>query len=453
MTINGGPKRLLRFFCDQGSSHRRLGNCWIIMLLVACQSSAADAQTKFNVAQLRRGVVFVRRVTPRIASSTGSGFLVTDDGLIYTSRHVIEPQHHGLPGTVVYVGVPSVADPDHLEYFQAEVIYASDRDDALDFAILKIAARPDYGRFTTLPLSFQKVALGSDTAAIGYPQFPFRRDHLPVLSFNKGSISSTRVPIHGRIYYQTDAAVNPGNSGGPLLNTDGRVIGIVTLKNPSADNMGYALYLNEINDAVAASTASAASVTPEPGPIDPLAVFGGVKIAPKIAHWQIAHARARRGHGRLVLDHDGAQYWATCKSVLPENFQMTVRCQLEFFKGRQAIYGGPDTMRVVCIRFCTQETDTKILKPIGYHLQFSAESVILSKQRQIAKRVPEGNADGAYDLTVTKQGGQITFAAGDKILLEYTDPEPIAGRYRFSIGGYLSRLHLGDVSVLDLSER
>lgn len=111
----------------------------IFVLLVVCLGRTADAESNFNVAQVRRGVVFIKRVTPRIASGTGSGFLVNKDGLIYTNRHVIEPATEPLPGTVIYVGVASAADPDELDYFRASVVYTSNND-ALDFAILKIAA-------------------------------------------------------------------------------------------------------------------------------------------------------------------------------------------------------------------------------------------------------------------------------------------------------------------------
>ncbi len=182
--------------------------------------------------------MFIKRVTPKIAPAFGSGFLVSQDGLIYTNRHVVATDDPVPAGSVIYVGVPSPQDVDQLDYFRAEKIFVSPGDGPLDFAILKIAAPSDYGGFPTLPLSYDQVELGSDVAVIGYP---FSGDR-PMLSFNKGSLSSTRVPLRGIPYYQTDAAVNPGNSGGPLLNPDGQVIGIVTWKHLFADNMGYALY-------------------------------------------------------------------------------------------------------------------------------------------------------------------------------------------------------------------
>ncbi len=175
-------------------------------------SGQAPTDPPFNLSQARKSVVFIKRLTPGLAPAVGSGFLVSNDGLIYTNRHVIRPAQDIVKGTVILVGVPSAKDPDMLDYFQAEVVYCADPN-KLDFGVLKIAATPGYGTFKALPVSFAKLELGSNVAVIGYPHV---KDDTPVLAFNKGSISATRVSFDDRTYYQTDAAVNPGNSGGPF---------------------------------------------------------------------------------------------------------------------------------------------------------------------------------------------------------------------------------------------
>src|SRR5207302_4517562 len=135
------------------------------------------------------------------------GFLVSKDGLVYTNRHVVQPDRPAA-GTAILVGVPAPDNADRLEYSKAEVVYCAGPHETLDFAVLKVAARPGYGDFAALPLSYEPLELGSKVAAIGYP---YIKNDLPVLSFNQGHVSAARVPLAGQSFYQTDAAVNPGN--------------------------------------------------------------------------------------------------------------------------------------------------------------------------------------------------------------------------------------------------
>jgi len=85
--------------------------------LLICTPAQADGE--FNVAEARKSVVFVRRITPGRETALGSGFLVSPDGLIYTSRHVIRSSDPTAKGTLVLVGVPSTADPDDHDWFVA----------------------------------------------------------------------------------------------------------------------------------------------------------------------------------------------------------------------------------------------------------------------------------------------------------------------------------------------
>ena len=160
----------------------------------ACTRTGARALadgTPFHLAEVRKSVVFIRRSTPGLPTATGTGFFVTADGLIATNRHVIQAESGPNPATVLYVGVPSAADPDVLDYFRATVAFCPPVQNTLDFALLKIAARPGYQPFRPLPLApaDAKLKLGDPAAAIG---FPFASVDKPELSFNKGSISSTR---------------------------------------------------------------------------------------------------------------------------------------------------------------------------------------------------------------------------------------------------------------------
>ncbi len=221
---------------------------------------------EFNLAVARQGVVYIRSLfLPRPGSVTGTGFLVSKDGLIYTNRHVIHPEKKAINTRKVLVGVPSAKDVEILEYFLAEVVYEPNLNEGLDFAILKIAAKPGYGEFRSLPLTVDKVELGQNVAALG---FPFIQADAPTFSFNRGGISATKVEFNRKLFLQTDAAVNPGNSGGPLVNQRGEVLAIVTLKMSNANNMGYALYLSETQEARKLADPMIAAARPEPGPGD-----------------------------------------------------------------------------------------------------------------------------------------------------------------------------------------
>ena len=98
---------------------------------------------------------------------------------------------------------------------------------------------------TTVLGNSDKVQVGEKVIAIGNPlglQF----------SVSQGIISAVhRIGINGiEAYLQTDAALNPGNSGGPLINTQGKVIGINNFKIGSGENLGFALESNYIIDSV-----------------------------------------------------------------------------------------------------------------------------------------------------------------------------------------------------------
>jgi serine protease Do len=151
------------------------------------------------------------------ASGLASGFIIGADGLIVTNRHVV-------------VGARSVrvklADGQEVP---AQVIGA---DATTDIALLRVSA----GRLPALRLgSSDKVSVGDPVVAIGNP-------------FGLGqSVTAGILSARARVleedpyidFLQTDAAINLGNSGGPLLSTDGVVIGVTTaILSPSGGSVG-----------------------------------------------------------------------------------------------------------------------------------------------------------------------------------------------------------------------
>jgi hypothetical protein len=85
-------------------------------------------------------------------------------------------------------------------------------------------------------------------------------------------------------------------------------------------------------------------------------------------------------------------------------------------------------------------------------VQFGHTALLLSKDGKVVAKVDQGNTPNkTFRLAVTKQGGRIEIAVDGKTLLEYDDSQPLAVAGKFSIGGHLSRLYLGDVTVIDLT--
>ncbi len=422
----------------------------VALLAVASTVRAADPP-KFNLAQARKGVVLVQRFTPGLPPAVGSGFLVTPDGLVYTARHLVVAPDESIKGTILLVGVPTAKDPDKLDFYKAELAYAPPAKDALDFAALKIAARDETVKFHPLPLAEGKVGLGDDVAVLGYPVVS---GELPGLSFNKGSVSNTKVKLGERAHYQTDAAVNPGNSGGPLVNAAGQVAGLVCLRRKGGDNIGFALHLDELAEAAQAAAKAAAGVKASPGPVDPKDLPAVTSIPAKKKSWEVSKGEVQEEKGILVIDADGGTFALTSKEVLPEDFQLVIPCQIEFLKGQQVIQQSQKSiLRMLCVRFGTDDTSADIMERKGNLIQFSHEQMLLWKEGEVLKREAKGNSEEPFLLTVTKQGGEYAVNVNGVFVLKHRDDKPAKGGQKFSVGGYLSRLTLGDVTVIDLTAK
>ncbi|HPF57700.1 MAG TPA: DegQ family serine endoprotease [Candidatus Competibacteraceae bacterium] len=144
-------------------------------------------------------------LTPQPRSSVGSGFILSADGYVVTNAHVIEDMDSIIVGLSDRTELP------------AEVV---GKDSRSDIALLKVKTS------NVLPTvkigDISKVKVGQWVLAIGSP-FGFER------SATQGIISALgrSLPKDNYVpFIQTDAAVNPGNSGGPLFNLDGEVIGV-----------------------------------------------------------------------------------------------------------------------------------------------------------------------------------------------------------------------------------
>lgn len=171
--------------------------------------------------------------TTRQRVSAGTGFIVSPDGLIVTNKHVVSDEKAEY--TVIL---------NDKRKFNAKILA---KDPVQDIAILKIDAKD----LPTLPLgNSDAIQIGQTAIAIGYALGEFTN------TVSKGIISGLGRTVDAysgfgqsetlRGVIQTDAAINPGNSGGPLLNLRGEVIGVNTAIASGAENIGFALPINEV---------------------------------------------------------------------------------------------------------------------------------------------------------------------------------------------------------------
>lgn len=167
----------------------------------------------------------------------GTGFFVSSDGLIVTNKHVVADEEADYSVLL-----------NNGKKYDAKVL---SRDSVNDLAIVKI----DGSGFSVIPLGdSDSLKLGQTVIAIGNALGEFRNTVSTGVvsglarSITAGGSALGTEQLSGVI--QTDAAINPGNSGGPLLNEAGEVIGINTAVAQGAQNIGFAIPVNEAKQVI-----------------------------------------------------------------------------------------------------------------------------------------------------------------------------------------------------------
>ena len=167
----------------------------------------------------------------RRTSALGSGFIISETGLVVTNNHVIEQ-----------------ADEILIELFSGEELKATlvGADPKTDIALLKV----EYSE----PLSFVKFG-DSDLARVGDWVMAIGNPLGQGFSVSAGIISARNRALRGNYddFIQTDAAINRGNSGGPLFNMDGEVLGVNTAiisPNGGSIGIGFAMASNVVSKVV-----------------------------------------------------------------------------------------------------------------------------------------------------------------------------------------------------------
>jgi S1-C subfamily serine protease len=160
----------------------------------------------------------------------GTGFALSANGYIVTNYHVVKDADS------VYV------QNSDGESFKVKQIYV---DPAFDIAVLQIVDT-GFKTLAALPYTFKKLGsdLGEDVYTIGFP----REDHV----VNRGYLSSLTGYAGDTVAYQVDISVNPGNSGGPLLDSKGNVVGIINAKQMQAEGAAFAIKSSYILQSIGA---------------------------------------------------------------------------------------------------------------------------------------------------------------------------------------------------------
>lgn len=181
---------------------------------------------------------FSQRIEGGTPQDIGTGFVVSEDGLIVTNKHVVSTD--GAKYRVI--------TKDDKEYEVKQV----SRDPSNDIAVIKIEAKGlkpvELGESGNLKVGQFVIAIGT---ALG----EFRHTVTTGVISGLGRGITAGSAFEGYVerldnVIQTDAAINPGNSGGPLLNSAGQVIGINVAVAQGAQNVGFAIPINVVKEAL-----------------------------------------------------------------------------------------------------------------------------------------------------------------------------------------------------------
>lgn len=224
---------------------------WGCLLLIlgstGCTTPSGIPETKDFQAVVRRAsdavfpaVVYLRAVSENRSQGkesanivSGSGVLISPDGEVLTNYHVIDKArdircllHDGRAADATVIG--------------------SDKD--LDLALLKLDLPADTPPLPFAELAARQVQEGEFVMAMGAPWGLARSVTIGIIS-----CASRYLPDHGEytLWYQTDASISPGNSGGPLIDTNGRIVGINTLGNMIGGQVSFTIPSFIIHETVA----------------------------------------------------------------------------------------------------------------------------------------------------------------------------------------------------------
>ncbi len=179
---------------------------------------------------MREVIERFRSIVVQIATpySTGTGFLLHSEGVIVTNEHVVRDNRE------------VVVESDLLPRQLAKVVFTDQR---LDIAFIEAPALPQAPEVHLA--SGADLKEGDQVIAVGHP-FGLR------YTATQGIVSNTRHEQNDVVYIQHDAALNPGNSGGPLVAASGEVVGINTFIIRNGNSIGFSLPASYLMEAISA---------------------------------------------------------------------------------------------------------------------------------------------------------------------------------------------------------
>ena len=208
---------------------------WIVgfVCLLACSRPLAADEQAVNVFDRVEGSV----VELRNALGSGTGIVLNREGLILTNAHVIASQlHFRCLASLEQNGVRKT-----YVYQKVQVLGVHSQK---DLAVVKIDPAEHPVVLPPVRISAVKARPGQQVFAIGNPG---GKGVSLTKTITAGLVSGVDRAIEGVMYYQISAPINAGNSGGPLTDAAGTVLGLVTLKMSDVENIGFVIPLYDLD--------------------------------------------------------------------------------------------------------------------------------------------------------------------------------------------------------------
>ena len=207
-----------------------------LLVLPGVVLAQGDSLSRADINRISNSVVLVLSLdSSGQPYATGSGTIVSPSGVIYTNRHVLEG---GIDFAILVVA--EVGEPAELAYYASPTLIHED----VDFAVLQIDRDKNGNTLNPADLGLPFISLANTQPDIGDNIFVFGYPTLgdvhlvmtrgAVSAIENDTLNGERIPY----WYQTDAQISPGNSGGLVVNAQGRMVGIPTKVDAEGRTLG-----------------------------------------------------------------------------------------------------------------------------------------------------------------------------------------------------------------------